>query len=151
MEDVLIILGAVLSLAVIVLIGLYNHLDRLRFHMDRLLAGAADGLDAWVACCEALSPGCGEAYHAAKKNWARTACLRDLAEGVRGSSEAKLSAQIELLEFCHRYNDLAERFNRWLDAPLAGRLAARLGFRPYAPLDFYPDVPRPQVKQEPEA
>ena len=146
MTDFLIILGALASLAVIAVILFYNRLDRLRFYMERQILAARPKLDAWAACCGELSPGADAAYQKARKGWEITAAVRDLAAAVTRNTDQKLSLQEELLDFCHGYNSLAERYDRTLEGKITGRLAALLGFRPYAVLDFYPDVFTPGGK-----
>lgn len=143
MQNIIIVLLAILSVAMIVLIAIYNGLDRMRFFMDRLLKAVEPGLDDWVDACEALRPGCGEAYRSAKKNWERTAILHDLIDTVREDSEEKQDAQEALLDFCHSYNAVAERYNARLAGAL-GQVASRMGFHPYGELDFYPGVRLPE-------
>lgn len=140
MEDVMIVLIALLCAAVIALIAVYSYLDRRRFYMDRLIQSARPALDRWARACGALSPGADGPYFQARRNWERTACLRRLVEEVPGSSPEKLEAQEDLLEFCHRYNKLAQRYDQTVQSPLLAPAARLFRFRPYGQLDFYPDV-----------
>ncbi len=147
MDSFLIILLGILVLAMLALIAYYNHLDRLRFRLDRLLKGAKPALEDWVEECEALQRGVSAAYKAAKGNWRKTACLQAMVTECRANSEEKLDIQEQMLEFCYRYSQLAEQYNQKLDTA-GGQLARLLGFQPYSILDFYPDVHLPQGEKK---
>lgn len=142
------ILMALFSLCMLIVIAVYNRLDRLRFRMDRMLKDAWPHLDVWARICEELQPGCSAEYRKAKPNWKRTACLQDMILNVTENSEEKLDLQVQLLDFCYRYSQLAYNYNRKLEDPLTGKLAQLLGFKPYTPLDFYPGVDVPLKKRE---
>lgn len=140
MEDILILLIGILVLIMLALIAWYNHLDRLRFRLDRLLKGAMPALDDWADACEALHPGAAEGYRKAKRNWEKTACLQAMVETVAENSAKKLDIQEQLLDFCYQFRCLAEKYNEKLESALFGKLARAMGFRPYAVLDFYPHI-----------
>lgn len=150
MEDFFVILLSLVAIAVLVLIGVYNSLDRLRFRLDRMLKSARPALNDWAEECERLQPGVAAAYRAARPNWKKIACLKEMVDACSANSEEKLEIQEQLLDFCYRYSELAEKYNQKVTAPLTGWLARFLGFRPYAPLDFYPDVTVPKP-EKPEA
>ena len=144
MESVLVILIAIAALLFIIVSAIYNSLDRMRFFMDRMLKRLKPQIDEWAEECEREDPGCADAYFAAKKNWEKTACLRDLAAAASGGSEKKLSMQDELMEMFTSYNSMAERYNAKLENPFFSKVASLLRFQPYAVVDFYPDVTMPE-------
>lgn len=149
MENAIVILLSVLAVFMLLVIALYNHLDRLRFRLDRNLHHARKDLAEWVALCAELKPGCDSDWRKAKHNWQKTACLQALVLEMKDlNSPEKLDAQEALLEFCYLYSDMARRYNARLESPLLGRAARLLGFRPYTPLDFYPDVKLPGSENE---
>lgn len=145
MDNFIAIVMSVLAICMLVVIAIYNNLDRLRFRLDTMLRRANPELEDWLEACEALQPGCTREYRQTKRNWQRSACLQALVSEVTENSEDKLDAQEALLDFCYRYSQMAEKYNRKVTDPVTGGLARLLGFRPYALLDFYPDVtvPRP--------
>lgn len=140
MEDILIILLGVLALTVIVLVSLYNNMDRLRYRLDTLLRRARPALDEWVDICHSLHPGSGDEYRQAKRNWQKTACLQKMVETVKENSEEKLTLQEDLLDFCYQFRYMAEKYNEKLESSVFNKLYYAMGFRPYAVLDFYPDI-----------
>lgn len=148
MDNFIAIVLALLAVCMLAVIAVYNRLDRLRFRLDTMLKRARPGLEDWIEACEALQPGCADAYRQARRNWQRTACLQDMVAAVKENSEEKLDAQEALLDFCYRYSRMAESYNKSITAPLIARLAKVMGFRPYAPLDFYPDVTVPRPKKD---
>lgn len=148
MDSFVAILMALFAVCMLVVIGIYNNLDRLRFRLDRMLKGAWPALNDWVEECEALQPGVAAEYKAARPNWKKTQCLQAMVLACRENSEEKLDIQESLLDFCYRYSQMTEKYNRKVTDPLTGGLARLLGFRPYTPLDFYPDVTVPQPEKE---
>ena len=143
MENVLIILIAVAAAAFIVVSIIYNSLDRMRFYMDQMLKRIKPTLEEWAEDCGKAQPGSADAYRAARKNWEKTACLREMAEKVPSASERQRALRDELMELCTGYNSMAERYNERREGPILGKIAEKLRFRPYAVLDFYPDVQLP--------
>lgn len=148
MDSFIAIVLAILAICMLVLIAIYNDMDRRRFRLDRMLKGAWPALNDWVEACEELRPGCAAEYRKAKQNWKRTACLQDMVTQVPENSEEKLDIQEQLLDFCYRYSQMAMGYNKKIEDPIGGKLVQLLGFKPYAPLDFYPDVQVPQWKRD---
>ncbi len=140
MENVGIILITLVVLAMLIVIFIYNYLDRRRFHLERMFKGHKALLDEWVRACEQLRPGCGGAYFAAKKLPEQMECLRALVQSVTENSEDKLERQEELLDFCYNFTSMSAGYDRALARPLIGKVGRLLGFRPVGGLDFYPDV-----------
>lgn len=147
MEDILIILLGILALAVIVVVSLYNNMDRLRYRLDTLLRRARPALDEWADMCQSLHPGSADEYRRARRNWQKTACLQKMVETVKENSEEKLNLQEELLDFCFQFRYMAEKYNDKLESSVFKKLYHVLGFRPYTPLDFYPHI-RPIKPEE---
>ena len=139
MEDFLIILGALVVVLVLAVIFVYNHYDRLRFHLERCYFAAKEPLNQWVRICAELRGGDDAGYSRCKKLADKTACIRELVESTENSEE-KLSLQESLLEFCGSFNFQAEKYDHQLEATLSGRLAGLLGVRPIGKIDFYPDI-----------
>ena len=90
MDSFIAIVLAILAICMLVLIAIYNDMDRRRFRLDRMLKGAWPALNDWVEACEELRPGCAAEYRKAKQNWKRTACLQDMVTQVPENSEEKL-------------------------------------------------------------
>lgn len=140
MENVMIAGMGLLAAAMLVVIFVYNGLDRRRFHLERMVKRHKEGLDEWAQACEALRPGCAREYFAARKLPDQLRCLRQMAQETPENSDDKLDAQERLLDFCYNFSQMADDYDRRLERPLIGKLGRLLGFRPVGGLDFYPDV-----------
>lgn len=140
MEEFWILLGVLAVVLMLALIFVYNHYDRLRFHLERYYAGAKKPLQQWVQACATLRGGDDAGYSHCKKLSDKTACLRTLVETTADNSDEKLDLQESLLEFCGSFNFLAEKYNSQLENRLSGKLAKHLGFRPIEKIDFYPEI-----------
>lgn len=148
MDSFVAILMAIFAVCMLVVIAIYNNMDRMRFRLDRMLKGAKPALDDWAEACEELQPGCAAEYRKAKQNWKRTACLQEMVTQVPENSEEKLDIQEQLLDFCSRYSQMAFSYNKKIEDPISGKLVQLLGFKPYTPLDFYPDIQVPLRKKD---
>ncbi len=148
MDSFVAIVMAILAVCMLVLIAIYNNLDRMRFRLDRMLKGAWPALNDWADACEELKPGSAAEYRKARQNWKRTACLQEMVRQVTENSEEKLDIQEALLEFCHRYSQMTLSYNKKIEDPITGKLARLMGFKPYTPLDFYPDIQVPKKNEE---
>ena len=140
MTDFLIILVAIIVFLLIILIFLYNRLDRKRFYLDRNLKKNRDALDQWVRACDKISPGSGTEYFSAKKNHEKLACIEKLVRSVQKDSEEKLEIQESLLDFGAYFNELAAGYNHTLENSPLRKIYAFLGFKRYPPIEFYPDL-----------
>lgn len=140
MENAIILLMTAVMVAMLVLIFVYNRFDRQRFHLERLFGRNKAKMDEWVRACEALKPGCGKAYFAAKKLPEQTEQLRAIAQSVTENSGEKLDLQEQLLDFCYHFTMMAGEYDRMLESPLTGKIAQWMRFRRVGGLDFYPDV-----------
>lgn len=148
MDSFVAIVMAILAVCMLVLIAIYNNLDRMRFRLDRMLKGAWPALNDWADACEELKPGSAAEYRKARQNWKRTACLQEMVTQVPENSEEKLDIQEQLLDFCYRYSQMAYNYNKKIEDPITGKLVQLLGFKPYTPLDFYPDIQVPKKNEE---
>lgn len=140
MEDILIILLGLIALAVIAVVSLYNNMDRQRYRLDTLLRRAHPALDEWADICQSLHPGSADEYRRAKRNWQKMACLQQMVETVKENSEEKLDLQEQLLDFCFQFRYMADKYNEKLESSVFKKFYHALGFRPYTPLDFYPNI-----------
>lgn len=140
MENVIILLMTLVMVAMLIVIFVYNGLDRRRFRLERLFKRNKVALDDWVRACEQIRPDCGKAYFAAKKLPEQMERLRQIVQEVRENSEDKLDIQEQLLDFCYHFSRMAADYDRRLESPLTGWLARLLGFKAVGGLDFYPDV-----------
>lgn len=134
------LLMAIASAVMLVVVFIYNGLDRRRFHLERMFKRNKEQLDDWVRACEKLAPNCGEAYFAAKKLPEQMECLRKIVRQVRENSEEKLDIQEQLLDFCYHFSRMADEYDGKLQSPVTGGVARLLGFKAVGGLDFYPDV-----------
>ncbi len=148
MEDIMIIITGILVVLMLLVIALYNRMDRLRFRLDRLMHHASDALDDWADICHELHPGSADAYRKARKNWEKLACLQQMVSVVTENNEEKLNIQEQLLDFCSQLRQLADRYNDTLDGSILGGFYRMLGFLRYTPLDFYPYIQLPTDKTD---